>query len=234
MNKRLKKYGWILLALSPNTHALEFEDLAYGGQLKFFSERPDPGAYWFESKAVLSAESFKSGLVDIYTCHNALDPNRKIEINFNPERVQNLQISHAVGMEQALVAGHRVVLLNVQRGASACISIKSKALERTSSGNWKLHAGPLMRLYLDGYLPMQAKLHIAWPEGLLKLVATSPTPQPGVKLSQTSNTATLDMTFAGSLRANWEVQPQPIHAPPNASLDQPVIMTEPDMTRTRR
>jgi hypothetical protein len=208
MKKRLQNFWWILVALSSNAQALGFEDLAAEGQLKFFSDRPDPGAYWFESKAVLSAESFKSGLVEIYTCHNALDPNRKIEINFNPARVQNLQISHAAGMEQALVAGHKVVLLNVQRGASACISIQSKALEKTSSGNWKLHAGPLMRLYLDGYLPMQAKLNIAWPEGLLKLVSTNPSPQLGVKLTQTSNTATLDITFAGSLRAHWEVQQQ--------------------------
>jgi len=209
MKRWLHSGWWLTLMVATSVQALEFDDLAWEGQLKFLPVRPDPGAYWFESKAVLSTESFNNGLVTISTCHHVLDPNRKIVITFNPERVQSVQISHAVGMEEAFVSDFTVELLNVQRGATACINIQSKALEKTESGTWKLHAGPLMRRYFDGYLPMQAKLNIEWPEGLLKLVSTSPAPQPGVKLLQSNNSALLDMTFAGALKAYWEVQPQP-------------------------
>ena len=46
-------------------------------------------------------------------------------------------------------------------------SVGTRAV-RTDTG-WRLHAGPLMRRYLDGYLPMQAKLSFGWPKGLLAL-----------------------------------------------------------------
>jgi len=55
-----------------------------------------------------------------------------------------------------------VELKDVKRGGSVCVQLTSRALDITDTG-WRLHAGPLMRRYLDGYLPMQAKLSFGWP-----------------------------------------------------------------------
>jgi hypothetical protein len=62
-----------------------------------------------------------------------------------------------------------------------------------------------MRRYLDGYLPMHARLMFEWPVHLLELKQTNPSPQPGVRLMQDSSTAELDITFAGRLVANIDL-----------------------------
>jgi hypothetical protein len=66
-------------------------------------------------------------------------------------------------------------------------------------------AGPLMRRYFDGYLPMHARLMFEWPAHLLELKQTNPRPQPGVQLMQDSSSAELDITFAGKLVANIDL-----------------------------
>ena len=98
-----------------------------------------------------------------------------------------------------------VELIQVKRGGSACINLTSKALERVDEHTWRLHAGPLMRRYLDGYLPMQARLTFEWPSGLLVLGTTEPAAQPGVALSQSATGAQMDITFAGRLRATLDL-----------------------------
>ena len=184
---------------------LTLDDVALEGQLRFLAQRPDPGAYRYEALATLDADSLSSGVVALRTCHRQLDPNRRVVVAFNPERVQQIDITESSGMERAWVEGHRVELADVQRGGHVCIALRSRALEPVGQGRWRLHAGPLMRRYLDGYLPMDARLQLRWPQGLLSVAATDPAPQPGVSLTQAADGATLDITFAGRMRATWEL-----------------------------
>ena len=185
--------------------ALDFSDLAMEGELKFFSVRPDPQGYRYESQTRINADSLSSGLVDLSTCHRSLDPNARVVIAFNPQRVRHIAITTTEGIAEARVVDHRVELSQVQRGGSICIDLVSQALERTGDGRWRLHAGPLMRRYLDGYLPMQATLSIQWPDGLLSLRDTSPGPQPGVQVARTAAGARLDLVFAGRMTAALEL-----------------------------
>ena len=194
---------WLALVGVGSSQALDFSDLAKEGEIRFLAQRPDPGAYWFESEVRLSRQSLQTGLVDVFTCHHALDPNHKIEITFNPQRVTRVELAQAQGMAEARTDGLRVVLSDVQRGAKACINIESKALDVTGPGEWTLHAGPLMRRYFDGFLPMQAKLKVTWPAGLLRLAAVSPEAQPGVVVGRAPDQASMDATFAGTLRVRW-------------------------------
>jgi hypothetical protein len=186
-----------------SSQALDFDDLAKEGEIRFLAERPDPGAYWFESEVRVSPQSLKSGLVQVFTCHHALDPNHKIVINFNPQRVTRVEIAEAQGMAEARMDGLQVVLRDVKRGAKACINIESKALEAAGQGRWTLHAGPLMRRYIDGFLPMQAKLKVVWPTGLLRLAEVTPQAQSGVVVRSAPDQASMDATFAGTLRVQW-------------------------------
>ena len=104
-------------------------------------------------------------------------------------------------MASATVQDNRVTLMAVQRGASICIDLESRALDTLSANEFKLNAGPLMRKYLDGYLPMSAILRVDWPANLLTLEKTNPVEQDGVKIYQSHSGAQLDLTFAGKMTA---------------------------------
>lgn len=210
-NPVARRLWWILLpallvALPlRSSHGLEFSDIAQEGQLKFLAVHPDPKAYRYTSHVRITENSLTSGIVDLTTCHLQLDPIRKVVIAFNPKRLQELEIRSASGMESVEVNGHHVVMTNVTRGATICIDLKSKALDQIDAQSYRLQAGPLMRRYLDGYLPMQATLRFEWPAGRLSLKQTNPAAQPGVKLTQDHNQAELDITFAGRLLANIDL-----------------------------
>ncbi|MCS6810643.1 MAG: hypothetical protein RMK34_04895 [Tepidimonas sp.] len=203
-----RKAGVVAGALLPlaAAAALTFDDIAREGELRFLPVRPDPGAYRYDAEARIDADSLQQGIVTMRTCHRQLDPNARIVVAFNRERVQSIDIVSTEGVGRAWVEGRRVELADVQRGGSVCIDLRTRALEPAGEGRWRLHAGPLMRRYLDGYLPMEARLRVVWPPGLLQVAATDPAPQPGVTLATEADGATLHVTFAGRLTATWELQ----------------------------
>lgn len=43
--------------------ALELDDVAREGELRFLSQRPDPGAYWYESQVQIGPESLETGVI---------------------------------------------------------------------------------------------------------------------------------------------------------------------------
>jgi hypothetical protein len=180
--------------------ALDFDDIAKEGELRFLAKHPEPNSYAYESHVDISAESLSTGVVGVSTCHRRLDPIRKVVITFNPKRLIGLQVISHSGIEAVEAKGHHVTLTNVTRGANICINLTSKALDRLddSGQTYQLHAGPLMRRYLDGYLPMQAKLN-----GLLSLSDVQPTVQPGVKLDTSGRGASLDLIFAGRFTGSF-------------------------------
>lgn len=179
--------------------ALELSDVALEGELRFLAERPDPGAYHYTSQLNITPDSLSTGVASLQTCHRALDPNGRIVILFNRDRVQDVSITTFTGMADAQVDGNKVELRDVQRGASICIDLRSRVLDEISPGQWRLRAGPLMRRYLDGYLPMQAQLQVQWPAGMLSLVSQEPVNQAGAQLQVRPDGATWDITFAGRL-----------------------------------
>lgn len=179
--------------------ALELSDVALEGELRFLAERPDPGAYHYTSQLTITPDSLSTGVASLQTCHRALDPNGRIVIQFNRDRVQDIRITTFTGMADAQVDGNKVELRDVQRGASICIDLRSRVLDEISPGQWRLRAGPLMRRYLDGYLPMQAQLQVQWPAGMLSLVSQEPVNQAGAQLQVRPDGATWDITFAGRL-----------------------------------
>ncbi len=197
--------GAILIGLCSAAFALDFSDIAQEGQLRFLMTHPEPNSYHYSSRVKITAESLESGVVELSTCHYQLDPIRKIVIAFNPKRLQDLQIRSATGMSGVEVKGHHVVMTDVKRGATICIDLQSKALDKIDDQTYRLQAGPLMRRYFDGYLPMQARLKFEWPADRMQLKQTNPAPQPGVKLTQDSDHAELDIIFAGRLLANIDL-----------------------------
>jgi hypothetical protein len=185
--------------------ALDFDDIAKEGELRFLAKHPEPNTYAYESHVNINADSLSTGIVGVSTCHRQLDPIRKVVIAFNPKRLIGLQVISHSGIEAVEAKGHHVTLSNVTRGANICINLTSKALDRLDEAgqNYQLHAGPLMRRYLDGYLPMQAKLNVHWTDGLLSLSDVQPSAQPGVKLNTSGQGASLDLIFAGRFTGSF-------------------------------
>jgi hypothetical protein len=198
LRRRLSLFYFLALALGPlPCVALDFSDIAKEGELRFLVENPDPKGYWYSSRVLLTEESLRTGEVYLETCHHQLDPIRKVVIAFNPQRLIGLSVTSHQGIEAIESEAHRVTLSNVQRGAHICIALTSRALDQISPSQWRLQAGPLMRRYFDGYLPMKADLRVSWPQNLLRLESTSPARQPGVSIVASETGAEMLTVFAG-------------------------------------
>jgi len=195
-----------LLLGSASVWALEFSDIATEGQIKYLKERPDPGAYSYESRVKITAASLASGSVEIATCHYQLDPIRKVVIVFNPDRIQAIAVKSIDKMASAEVKNNQVVLTDVERGASICIDLQSKALDQVGAGQYRLNAGPLMRRYLDGYLPMAAKIRVDWPANMLTVNKTTPSEEEGIQVVQGNDGVQLNMIFAGKMTARIDLK----------------------------
>ena len=195
-----------LLFCSASAFALEFSDIATEGQIKYLKERPDPGAYSYESRVKITAASLESGSVQIATCHYQLDPIRKVVIVFNPNRIQAIAVKSIDKMASAEVKNNQVVLTDVERGASICIDLQSKALDQVGAGQYRLNAGPLMRRYLDGYLPMAAKIRVDWPTNMLTVEKTAPSEKEGIQVVQGNDGVQLNMNFAGKMTAQIDLK----------------------------
>jgi len=181
--------------------ALEFSDIASEGEIKFLRERPDPGAYSFQSRVKIIPTSLENGIVDIATCHIQLDPIRKVVIVFNPERVQAIVIRSMSRVASAEIKGNEVTLTDVERGATVCIDLRSRALDKITDLTYQLNAGPLMRRYFDGYLPMSAQLRVDWPKDMFSVESTLPEKREGVQVVEGSDGMQLDTIFAGTMTA---------------------------------
>jgi len=196
----------VLLFCNASVWALDFSDIATEGQIKYLKERPDPGAYSYESRVKITAASLESGSVQIATCHYQLDPIRKVVIVFNPNRIQAIAVKSIDKMASAEVKNNQVVLTDVERGASICIDLQSKALDQVATGQYRLNAGPLMRRYLDGYLPMAAKIRVDWPTNMLTVDKTTPSEKEGIQVVQGNDGVQLDMIFAGKMTAQIDLK----------------------------
>ena len=195
-----------LLFFNASAWALDFSDIATEGQIKYLKERPDPGAYSYESRVKITAASLESGSVQIATCHYQLDPIRIVVIVFNPSRIQAIAVKSLDKMASAEVKNNQVVLTDVERGASICIDLQSKALDQVGAGQYRLNAGPLMRRYLDGYLPMAAKIRVDWPTNMLTVEKTTPSEKEGIQVVQGNDGVQLDMIFAGKMTAQIDLK----------------------------
>jgi hypothetical protein len=204
MRKSLSLF--ILLICSASVFALEFSDIATEGQIKYLRERPDPNAYSYESRVKITAASLESGSVQIATCHYQLDPIRKVVIVFNPGRIQAIAVKSIDKIASAEVKNNQVVLTDVERGASICIDLQSKALDQVGAGQYRLNAGPLMRRYLDGYLPMAAKIRVDWPSNMLTVEKTAPSEKEGIQVVQGNDGVQLNMIFAGKMTAQIDLK----------------------------
>lgn len=111
--------------------------------LIFFDEALRETLYRFEADITIDEHSLETGLVTTNTCHFNLDPIDRVEILFACERLHDLDIVSHDGIGTVARNGHLVSLRDVARGASICISVLTRSLERIDDG-YVLKGGPLI------------------------------------------------------------------------------------------
>ena len=88
----------------------------------------------YRAKIWVDEESLRTGDVRVATCHLRLDPNQRVVVLFNRERVQSIRIVEAEGIERATAEGHRVELVGGRRGARVCVELHTRALDPAGEG----------------------------------------------------------------------------------------------------
>ena len=172
------------------------------GELVFLDRAPDPKAARMEKRLDLDRESLEDGWAPMHQCHHNLDPAPAVQIVYNAERTRDIRITDRAGVGVATVDGASVQMREIERGAHLCVSADVLAIRPHPDGvGYVVDNGPFMRRFLDGYYPMQVRLEVNWPPGMLALKESFPPAQPGLAIQASERGVTLDAHFEGRLES---------------------------------
>jgi hypothetical protein len=179
--------------------SMESAYLVNEGDLHFLDTLPAKPVHHHHNKIHIDADSLSTGWVALTQCHDHLDPVPLAQITFREGYVRDLKITSFSHIKQAWVEGASVQLVDVEPGASLCLSAYTRALRNTGNGYFNLSNGPYMRKFLDGYYPMQVTLDIDFPPQLLSLIEIDPVAQPGLTLTDQPGAIRIEAAFEGRL-----------------------------------
>lgn len=172
------------------------------GELAFLPREPAADAARMEKRLDLAWESLDDGWAPMHQCHHNLDPAAAVQIVYNDERTRDIRITRRDGVGRAEVDGPSVQMRDIERGASLCVAAQVLAiLPHPDKAGYVVDNGPFMRRFLDGYYPMQVRLEVRWPEGMLAFEESSPPAQPGLAIESNDQGVTLDAYFEGRLES---------------------------------
>lgn len=171
------------------------------GELVFLPQAPAVDSARMEKRIELDWESLATGWARMHQCHH-LDPAAAVQIVYNGERTRDIRITRRDGVGQAEVDGPSVQMSGIERGASLCVAAEVLAiLPHPDKAGYVVDNGPFMRRFLDGYYPMQVRLEVRWPEGMLALRESEPPAQPGLTIKENPQGVTLEAHFEGRLES---------------------------------
>ncbi len=243
------KWLAVLMAISGNTFAEEKNDLsdlspeeqAFFEDDSFFQtmEVQDTPVKWvpaqktqnqyaLKNAITLTDETLKTGFVQFSQCHTHLDAIRAIDIVYNPQTTQELEVLSSKKIQTVTAHAAKIELKNVDKGAEVCVAGKVKTFHfNEQNQQWNLQRGPYMRKFLDGYYPMHVQETIQWPDIAIKWHATeifdesqnqfvevfsdsllqknsAKTPHP--QMQKSHNAMNIDYWFEGKLKINYLFQ----------------------------
>lgn len=172
------------------------------GELVFLPQAPVPDSARMEKRIELDWESLATGWARMHQCHHHLDPAAAVQIVYNGERTRDIHITRRDGVGQAEVDGPSVQMSDIERGASLCVEAEVLAiLPHPDKAGYVVDNGPFMRRFLDGFYPMQVRLEVRWPAGMLTLQESEPPAQPGLAIEENPQGVTLEAHFEGRLES---------------------------------
>lgn len=186
----------VLLAGGPAGAA---EPVNAGQPTAFFAEEAPTTLYRFEARIHIDEASLESGVVRTHTCHYNLDPIDRVDIVFAADRVHAPRVVSHQGIGAVHAGAHEVRLERVSRGASICIDLQSRSLEREAAG-WVLRGGPLQRRFLDSFHPMAVHGTVVLETPRLRFAAMEPAARPGWEITAGPQEVAYRGHVAGLLR----------------------------------
>ena len=170
------------------------------GSLVFLDKAPARPVHHHQNRIHIRPQSLRDGWTRLEQCHDHLDAVPAAQITYREGHIRNLKVTGVRNIKRAWIEGASVQLSGVAYGARLCISAETRALSPSGNGFYVLNNGPYMRKFLDGYYPMQVSLHITYPDTILRVIDISPTPQPGLTVSQHKRHIRIHGWFEGELR----------------------------------
>lgn len=174
--------------------------------LHFLQKSPKPPPHLQRMHITIDADSLKTGLVKVDTCHYNLDPVPALQVVFG-NRLKALRIQRADNIEKVWVEGRSVQLQNVHHHAVLCLRLVSKVLDKQENGAYVMKNGPFMRRFLDGYFPSRLDLSVSYPPALLRFVQMSPAMPSGAITRIGAGGIHLNVLFEGRLKLETRFEP---------------------------
>lgn len=174
--------------------------------LHFLQKSPEPPPHFQQMHITIDADSLKTGLVKVDTCHYHLDPVPALQVVFG-KRLKALQIKRADNIEKVWVEGRSVQLQNVHHHAVLCLQLVSKVLDKQEDGAYVMKNGPFMRRFLDGYFPFKLDLSVSYPPALLRFAKMSPAMPSGAITRIDAGEVNLKVLFEGALNLKTRFEP---------------------------
>lgn len=168
-------------------------------QLTFIPRPTGKPALHSANEITISAQSIKTGWVNLMQCYHHLDPVPEMEVVYNYKNMRKLSVIKTKNIERAFVKGQSVQLENVVKNAQLCVSSEVRIFYKNKDGSFKLVNGPFHRQFLDSYFPFHLTLKVNYHSTQLKFINSKPNPQPGFEVKQSNNTLLIDSYFTGKL-----------------------------------
>ena len=173
------------------------------GQLVFLSGKQDKTLHHHHNSVTILPHSLEDGWILIKQCHSNIDRVAAAQVLFKAERVKNIKILSTHHIEKAWVEGASVQMENIGAAATICLQANTRSLEREADGTYRLHNGPFMRRFLDGYFPLRVSLDLNYEQTNLELTDFQPMVQAGFAVTRSEGKLHLDTVFEGKLRTEF-------------------------------
>jgi hypothetical protein len=173
------------------------------GELNFLTTAASAPEHHHETTITITENAIKNGWVKLDQCHTDLGLIDSLDIVYDPNRVQSLQIVSTRNIGSAKVNRHTVELQDIGPDSNICIQADSRALWLSDAKHFELKNGPFMRRFLDGYYPLHITLKVIYPSHRLQLVSIEPVAQTGWSIQHNSGTVIADGRFEGELSTRF-------------------------------
>jgi len=169
------------------------------GELVFLKKKPELEPHQARHTITILPGSLKDGWVTLNQCHANLDVMPAAQVVFQGKRVRNLKILSSTNIGKTWIEDKTIQLKNVQKNATVCLEVETKALWKNTDGSYTLKTGPYQRKFLDGYFPMRLLLEVNYPENRLTFKQSTPKIQAGFSVTHDNGIIKVNALFEGLL-----------------------------------